>query len=111
MGIAFDKTQMRVFAAGTFEHRRAEVDLDAIGWFEGSEKIASATAYFQNTHARRNQRRIDFGQTFLIVFAGALPSAETACEPGPVLDARVSIGGKFRCVFGHGRRAIAWVIA
>src|SRR5580700_4826811 len=102
---------MRVFAARNFNHRRAEVDPDTISRPESSEKIAPAAAHLQNTHARRNQQTIDLGQTFLVVFAGALPPAEAAGELGPELYARLSIGGKFRGVLAHGRRPIAWILA
>ena len=101
MSIAIDKTQMRIIAAGNFNHSRTEVNPHTISRLKSGEKIAPAAAHFQNTRAGRNQRTIDIGQTFLVVFAGALPPAEAARELHPVFDARPGIGGKSRGVFGH----------
>ena len=61
-------------------------------------------ANFQHPHAGRNQKRIDFGQTTLVVPARTLPALKIAGEFGPKSESCLGVRFKFGGVLGRNRR-------
>src|SRR3979490_580410 len=94
MDIGVKKNKVRMPRPRPVQHAVGKINPDASAWLEGSWKISSAAAKFEDAHPRRNQKAVNRGQSRLIVPPNPFPPIEGLRELIPEALALVSIASK-----------------